>query len=175
MPTKTKIEIGNWDEANVAMGLYALQATRLAEHKAAQESALAKVRATYEREFERLAEEMSAKEAALEEFTVSRKAEFKASPDGDGRSYEHSGVVIGFRKMLEKVALPRGDAKKQVALEYLEQYRADFVRRTPEFDLVALLAALKDGDSALVKALAERGIVLKPGKDEFFLKVVGDK
>jgi len=32
-------------------------------------------------------------------------------------------------------------------------------------------AALKDGDSDLVKALADHGITLRPGKDEFFLKV----
>jgi hypothetical protein len=167
----SKLEIGNWEQADVAMGLYAMQAARLAEYQAAIDKALAQVRATCHREFELLGAEMGETEAALKQFADSRKSEFKAAPDGDGRSYGHAGITIGFRKLLDKVALPRGDARKEVSLEYLEQYRPEFVRRTPEFDLIALLAALKDGDSDLVKALAEHGITLKAGRDEFFLKV----
>lgn len=164
--------IANWQELDRAMAAHAARAAMLSKRRAALEDALQRVRATYAEEiaeYERLLAETA---AALEEFTVSRKAEFKAAPDGDGRSYEAAGVIIGFRKLLDKVGLPRGEAKKQVALEYLLQYRPEFVRRTPEFDLIALLAALKDGDADLVRALDEKaGITLKPGKDEFFLKV----
>lgn len=164
--------IESWGDADFAMADYAVESARLANLQAALDDALAKTRAGYEHEIKEITDRLSATEAALEEFTVSRKSEFKAAPDGDGRSYEHARVAIGFRQHPDKVGLPRGEAKKQVALEYLVQYRPEFIRSTPEFDLVALLATLKDGSTDVVRALDEHaGITLKPGKDEFFVKV----
>jgi hypothetical protein len=160
-----------WGDADFAMADYAFESATLAKIRAGLEDTLASIRASYQLKIFEHEERLKATEAALEQFADSRKAEFKAAPDGDGRSYEHAGVSIGFRKLLDKVALPRGDAKKEVSLEYLAQYRPEFVRRTPEFDLMALLPALKDGSPDVVKALAEHGITLKVGKDEFFLKV----
>ena len=167
--------IETWGDADFAMIDYAKHASLLAGVKATMENEITALRKAYDEDIREIEERLKATEAALEEFTNARKAEFKAAPDGDGRSYEHAGVTIGFRKLPDKVGLPRADAKKQVSLGYLCQYRPEFVRRTPEFDLVALLPALKDGPPEQVKALAEHDITLKPGKDEFFLKVASDK
>lgn len=180
MATKTEVRsqkpearIENWQEAEAAMLDYARAEAEESELLAEQDAELNRIRARFDSRLKPHQEGLAEMHAALKEFADLYKAEFKAAPDGDGRSYEHAGVLIGFRKLLDKVALPRGDAKKQVALEYLAQYRPEFVRRSPEFNLIALLDALKNADpqSILACALAERGIVLKPGKDEFFLKV----
>jgi hypothetical protein len=163
--------IRTWEDAQAAMEIYAQQAAELATHLGCLDAALAKVRATYQRHTELTTAELAEMETVLEKFAAEHKVEFKAAPDGDGRSYEHAGVSIGFRKLPDKVGLPRGEAKKQVSLEYLAQYRPEFVRRTPEFDLLALLPALKEGPLEQIKALAEHDITLRPGKDQFFLKV----
>lgn len=169
---KSETSIRTWEDAEEAMVAYAAVQNIIARDRAKMDAEILAITekcsdsvGNAELAAQRLAQE-------LEAFTREHKAEFETAPDGDGRSYTHAGVVIGFRKLLDKVALPRGDAKKEVALEYLVQYRPEFVRSTLEFDLIKLLAALKDGAADVVRALAEKaGITLKPGKDEFFLKI----
>lgn len=171
----SELKVESWEQADAAMERYASKQTYLAIERALMDADILAITEKYADLIGNAELGAECIAQALEQFTNSRKAEFKAAPDGDGRSYEHAGVSIGFRKLLDKVALPRGDAKKQVSLEYLQQYRPEFVRLHPEFDLVKLLAALKDGDAALVDALADHDIKLKPGKDEFFLKVASGK
>ena len=167
----SQLTVDSWEQAESLMDQVADLAAGRARMQAELDCALAQTRARFTANLQNLDSQLSTLDSRLEFFAAEHKSEFKAAPDGDGRSYEHAGVSIGFRKLLDKVALPRGDAKKEVSLEYLEQYRPEFVRRTPEFNLVALLAALKDGDAALIQALADHDVKLKPGKDEFFLKV----
>jgi len=172
---ESAVSIRTWSDADEAMQRCASKQTLIAIKRAEMDAEILAITEKYADSVGNAELILAANEQALERFASDHKAEFKAAPDGDGRSYGHAGITIGFRKLLDKVALPRGEAKKEVSLEYLEQYRPEFVRRTPEFDLVALLAALKDGDSDLVKALADHGITLRPGKDEFFLKVATEK
>jgi len=163
--------IESWEQAEFLMVQVADLSAARAKKQAALDAEIAQTRARHDEALQRLDFRLSTLNSQLEDFSAAHRSEFKAAPDGDGRSYEHAGVTIGFRKLLDKVSLPRGDAKKEVSLEYLEQYRPEFVRHTPEFDLIALLPALKEGPPELVKALAEHGVTLKVGKDEFFLKV----
>lgn len=171
---KSADEIKSWEQADAALRLYAEFSASLAKTRAKMDAEILGITEKYADVIGNAETALTALDSQLKAFALEHKAEFKAAPDGDGRSYEQAGIAMGFRKLLDKVALPRGDARKQVALEYLAQYRPEFVRSNPEFDLVALLAALKDGDAALVKALAERAaIVLKPGRDSFFIKTSG--
>jgi len=168
-------KVESWEQAERLMIEYADAAAERAIEQADLDAEIAQAKARYAKSLQTLDSQLSTVNCGLEAFASAHKAEFKPAPDGNGRSYEHAGVTIGFRKLLDKVGLPRGEAKKQVTLEYLCQYRPEFVRRTPEFDLVALLPALKDGSPDVVKALAEHDITLKPCKDEFFLKVASGK
>lgn len=174
---KSAETIDTWEQAECLMVEYADLAAERATEQAHLDADIAEIRALHAEDLQRLDSQLSTLNSQLESFAAEHKTDFKAAPDGDGRSYEHAGVTIGFRKLLDKVKLPHGEAKKAVSLEYLVQYRPEFVRRTPEFNLLALLEALKDADpeSSLVKALAEHDIKLKPGRDEFFLKVASGK
>ena len=167
--------IDSWDAVQCAMEQYADQAANLAQRRAWLDDALAKVRATYAAEIAAGEKALEEIEASMEAFALAHKTEFKPAPAGDGRSFDHAGVTVGFRKMPPSVKLPHRTADREAALNYLQIYRPSLVRLAPEFDKPAILRTLDDGGEVLAKALGEHGIKLNPGKDEFFVKTEGEK
>lgn len=160
--------IRTWMQADAALRNYAKQATELAEQQAALETELARVRATFERHTELTTAELAETEAALKKFAQGHKNEFKPSPAGDGRSYEHAGAVLGFRQTPGRVEI-RNEEK---TIEWLRDCRnGRFVRLVHQPNREALLEALRDGsDQRLIETLAAHGIRFKQ-KDKFFLEV----
>lgn len=160
--------IRTWMQADAALRAYARQATELAEHQAALERELSRVRATFERHTELVTAELAETEAALKKFAQGHKSEFKPSPAGDGRSYEHAGVVLGFRQSPGRVEI-RNEEK---TVEWLRDCRnGRFVRLIHQPNRDALLEALRDGsDQRLIETLAAHGITFQQ-KDKFFLEV----
>jgi len=170
-----KSSIPDWTVLNCVMEEYATTAADLATRRASLEEALSKVRQSYNTEITETAEKLEDLAASLEAFALAHRAEFKASPTGDGRSYTHAAVTVGLRKHPDSVKLPHRSADQEAAIEYLRIYRDSLVRLAPQFDKPAILATLSNGDAATVRVLNDHGIRLRPGRDEFFVKVGEEK
>lgn len=169
---KEKLEIGNWQEADTAMFLYRERCAKVQKLNVALDEALTKVQASHLADLETAEGLVDKSLAALKKFAQARKAEFKPSPNGDGRSYEHAGVTLGFRQSPGRVEI----RKEEEVIEWLRDFREGvFVRIVHQADREALLEILRSAqDDRLVGTLAAHGIKFEQ-KDRFFLEVKSDK
>ena len=164
------MEIKTWKAADDVLEAYAQTAQRLKKAEARRDLEIAKLRENWATEITGLEEELAAATKALKQFAGKNKEEFKPMPMGDGRSYIHAGVEMGFRRTPPAVRIE--DEEK--AVTYLYQYYQDeYVRTRFEPDREKIKAALIDGYERLIEALAAHGITLKQ-KDQFFLKLMAE-
>lgn len=154
------------------MARYAALSAGRDELRARLEGEIAVVRDRYATTLDRQESELSTLSAQLKKFAQGRKTEFKPAPSGDGRSYEHAGVALGFRQSPGRVEIRKEDE----AIDWLRDYRSgEFVRIVHQADREKLLAALREGaDSRLVETLAAHGIRFEQ-KDKFFVEVANEK
>lgn len=173
MPTKTKngktkLEIRNWQEAESAMLAYREALVREQRANVALDEALTKVQERCQPELQDAENAVAGLLDALKKFAQSKKSEFKPAPNGDGRSYAHAGVTLGFRQSPGRVEI----RKEEEAVEWLRDFRrGELVRTIHEPNRELLLEVLRRGvDQRLVETLAAHGIRYEQ-KDKFFLEV----
>jgi phage host-nuclease inhibitor protein Gam len=168
------MEIKTWEEADRDLVKFAEVEAELVKQAAVNQIVLQELAAKYERTIRADSEKREVLAKALKKFAVSRKIEFKVSPAGDGRSYEHAGSVLGFRQSPGRVEIRNEDK----TIEWLRDFReGEFTRIKYEADREALLAALRpqaDQNQRLVEILAAHGIRFDQ-KDKFFLEVATTK
>jgi len=162
------MKINNWEEADRALAKFAQVEATLASAAALHQTLAQELQANYDRLTRVDLEKHALLEKALKKFAVSRKNEFMPAPNGDGRSYEYAGAVLGFRQSPGRVEI-RNEEK---TIEWLRDIRnGKFIRVLHEPNREALLEALRDGsDERLVEVLAAHGITFQQ-KDRFFLEV----
>jgi phage host-nuclease inhibitor protein Gam len=164
------MEIKTWEEADRWLQHFVTRKARLNNCEARRDEELAALRNRHQYQIDLASQEVSDVEAALKKFAAAHKAEFQAAPNGDGRSYEHAGAVLGFRQSPGRVEI-RNEEK---TIEWLRDCRnGRFVRLVHEPNREALLQALRpspDGDQRLIESLAAHGITFQQ-KDKFFLEL----
>ena len=162
------MEIQTWEEADRALAKFAEVEAELAKQGAVNQMVLQELAAKYERAIRADSEKRELVAKALKKFAVAHKAEFKAAPNGDGRSYEHAGAVLGFRQSPGRVEIRNEDK----TIDWLRDIRnGKFIRIVHQANREALLEALRDGsDQRLIEVLASHGITFRQG-DKFFLEV----
>jgi len=165
------MEINTWQDADRALERFAAAEAESDAQLAALDLAFANVRARHQLDRDLTTAELAKLEAALKKFAAAHKAEFKAAPNGDGRSYEHAGAVLGFRQSPGRVEI----RKEEETIEWLRDFReGTFVRVVHEANREMLLDILRQGvlakDKRLVETLAAHGITFRQA-DKFFLEV----
>lgn len=165
---KRKMKIETWDDAKTAMESYATLRCEVDKQKLLLDEAVRTAALTFGEATEKAARELDTLEKDLLKFAKAHPIDFTTAPDGDGRSFEHAGARLRARKLPDKVKIEGEEA----AVEYLARFRPEYVRFAPSADRAALLVALQDGDTDLVRALGEHGISIDRGKDKFSVEVV---
>jgi len=165
---KTAIEPKTWPEAETLMSQFAETQVEITKIKALWEESLLSVARDYGKRVKSYEEKRADLEKALKKFAAGHKAEFKPMPIGDGRSYEHAGVTLGFRRTPPAVRIE----DEETAVTYLCQYYKDeYVHTQFAPNREALKSALQNGNERLVEALAAHGITLKQ-VDKFFVEML---
>lgn len=164
------MELKTWEEADRALERFALVDAEIDKAAAVLRLAIQELQAKFERQVRADLEKHELLDKELKKFAQAHKTEFKPSPAGDGRSYEHAGVVLGFRQTPGRVGIRNEDK----VLEWLYAFRGGtFARMAIEADREALLGVLRpspDADQRLIETLAAHGITFQQ-KDKFFLEV----
>jgi phage host-nuclease inhibitor protein Gam len=165
------MELKTWEQTDGRMQIFAETSAQLAEIQAKLDAEIVALRKRYAEAFRVVELSLNASAAALKKFAQGHKSEFKPSPAGDGRSYEHAGVTVGFRQSPGRVEIRNEDK----TIEWLRDCRnGKFVRLIHQPNRDALLEVLRDGsDQRLVETLAAHGITFQQ-KDKFFLEVTSE-
>lgn len=164
-----ELHISNWEEADKAMASLAAAEALRRSIQAEIDSEIAAVHETYKDELARQSAAATKLQAALAKFAKKRKKEFRADSEG-GRSHEHAGVMMGFRKTPPRVVIKHAEQ----AVEWLRQKFPLFVRPKYEANREALLEELKRPESILRDRFAGHGISLD-SNDKFFCEVKEQK
>jgi len=164
------MEINAWKDADRALAKFAEVEAALASAAALHQTLVQELEEKYARLIRADSEKRELLAKELKKFAVSRKSEFRVSPAGDGRSYEHSGAVLGFRQSPGRIEI-RNEEK---TIEWLRDYHeGEFTRIKHEADREALLGVLRpqpDQNQRVVETLAAHGITFRQG-DKFFLEI----
>jgi phage host-nuclease inhibitor protein Gam len=164
------MNLKSWNDADRAMEALAAADAALRRAIAKRDEALAKVAADHNEAIARPEGDATELSTALKKFAQAHKVEFKPAPSGDGRSYEHANVTLGFRKRPDKVDIPP-DRYEQIVEDLHNDYNDAYVRVRKEANLEAIEATLRAGHPTDQQYLGSLGISMKPGKDKFFLEV----
>lgn len=166
-----KFEVANWAEAQGAMARLASAEGSRREIQADIESEIASVHEGYHDRLTSAKAAIDGLQKALAKFAKKHKKEFRAREDGgDTRSFEHAGVVMGFRKTPARVEIK----KIEQATQWLRQKFPLFIRTKYEPNREALLEELKRPESTLRDRLAGHGIAID-SDDKFFCEVKEQK
>ena len=161
------MKIGNWKEAERAMGDFASLETKVGQARAAMEISIQAAQDRFFQKTEDLASRQREIEAELRHFARANKKDFKATPNGDGRSRNFNGVRFGFRLTPPFVKIKTPVA----ALAWLySSFGVTFLRISKEINRDVLKSELENGNPRVVKWLNDHGITLKQ-KDKFFIEV----
>ncbi len=167
-----KSEIGTWEEAERVMEELAQEESERRMIQANIDAGVAAVHAKFGSRMEEENARIGELEAALARFGKKHKKEFRPKEEGgETRSYEHAGVVMGFRKTTPAVRIEN----EPKAVDFLATHDGGrYVRTRTEPDRQGLAEALKDDSDPFVEKLAAHGITLQQ-KDKFFCEVKEQK
>ena len=165
-----KLELYSWNGVEDALTDYAAAKNEIAKADALLAEALLLAKMARQQQVKGFEADCVELAQALKKFAQAHKAEFKAAPSGDGRSFEHAGVMLGFRQSPGRVEI----RKEEEAIEWLRDYQnAKFVRVVHEPNRELLLETLRAPDTPerLVETMAAHGIKFEQ-PDKFFLEVL---
>jgi phage host-nuclease inhibitor protein Gam len=161
--------IARWEDVDRAMEQVARLDAELRVERANADALIRRIEQQYQ-DFAREREaERADLELALRKFASVHKKEFAPREQGgDTRSYEHAGVVMGYRAKPPEVRIEN----EEYALEWLRTFDDGiYVRVKLEANRQAIREALSnDADERTIERMAAHGITLQQ-RDKFFLEV----
>jgi|SRR5579884_344486 len=165
--------IATWEDVDRAMERVARLDAELRIERANADAMIQRIEQQYQ-DFAREREaERADLELALRKFASAHKKEFAPrEAGGDRRSYEHAGVVMGYRAKPSEVRIEN----EEYALEWLRTFDDGiYVRVKLEANRQAIREALSnDADERTIERMAAHGITLQQ-RDKFFLEVRNDR
>ncbi len=165
--------IASWEDVDRAMERVARLDAELRIERANADAMIQRIEQQYQ-DFAREREaERADLELALRKFASAHKKEFAPREQGgDTRSYEHAGVVMGYRAKPPEVRIEN----EEYALEWLRTFDDGiYVRVKLEANRQAIREALSnDADERTIERMAAHGITLQQ-RDKFFLEVRNDR